>query len=121
MGGKSAKLTEEEVSDLEANQNIRCKISVSSWHFHVIIFSSVCLVDKKEIRELWNGWKYDLEQHGVELRPGELPGLPKKAFIKNFGQVTIFIKPTILKDFVVLSAWWSITVCRVPIWLFKHR
>ena len=36
--------------------------------------------------ELWNGWKYDLEQHRLDKEKG----LPKPAFIKNFTKVTIY-------------------------------
>ena len=87
MGGKSTKLTPEELSDLVANQNIRCKITVSQ----ILSSEYNFLVNESEIKDLWNGWEYDIGQHRLPKKNnGEKEkGLPKPAFIKNFSKVEI--------------------------------
>ena len=61
------------------------QISDVIFYIPMKILADVFLVSGREIRELWNGWKYDLKHHGVEK------GLTKPAFIKNFAQVEIIL------------------------------
>jgi len=90
MGNQHTKLTDEELSALVSDPEIKCKTqeNISKEQF-LYNWVTKTLVNEREILEFWDGWRYDMQLLNPAMDDEEVKtaGLSKYAFIRTYVQV----------------------------------